>query len=568
LRAAGAASGFRPRLRLPGARLLDWAALGTTAWLGGALLFWSGRSATFWTRPEHVFLFLLGIASVRLLVAPAAVPQLDPRRVLAVGVALYAFGFSFVTVTRHFAFRTHALDLGYYVQLTWNLARGHGPSVSLPEMNAWGDHLSPIMYLFVPAFWLAPGPMALLVGQAVALAAGAVAVFGIARHRLGDDGPAAAFAILYLLNPSLHGINVRDFHAAALAIPLLLAALYFAEVGRHWLFLAAALLTLMCREDAALAVVGLGAWLGLARRRWLAGAVTALGAFTLLAVDLSWVIPHFRHEPYAHLWRYAGLGHSLGEVVATMVVHPVRTLEGLLTGGRLIYLAAMLAPLGFLPLGGGWDLVGALPALAENLLSSDPILYNYRTQYQSFVLPFLLLAGIGGYSRLVTRWRGRQPIAVLGVAFALSLGLASPALNDLAVARWWPDADQRAAYAVLARVPAAASISAQERYVPHLGLRHLVTVFPVALDRADYVLVNERAYPWRDLPDVLLERTGDTVTIVAAARRPLRYEVAARAGPHLLLHRLSVRYESPGRAPLASLRARPPTTSDGRGSYG
>ncbi|MBI5627480.1 MAG: DUF2079 domain-containing protein [Candidatus Rokubacteria bacterium] len=77
----------------------------------------------------------------------------------------YAVVFSFVTVTRHFTFLTHALDLGYYVQLVWNLAGGRGPRVSLPEMHAWGDHLSPIMYLYEPAYWVAPGPVALLFSQ-------------------------------------------------------------------------------------------------------------------------------------------------------------------------------------------------------------------------------------------------------------------------------------------------------------------------------------------------------------------------------------------------------------------
>src|SRR5262249_60692512 len=111
-------------------------------------------------------------------------------------------------------------------------AGGAGPYVSLPEMHAWGDHLSPIMYLFVPAFWVAPGAPVLLVAQSVALALGAVAVFGLARARLRDERPAAAFALLYVANPTLHGINVRDFHAAALAIPLLLAALWAVEAGR------------------------------------------------------------------------------------------------------------------------------------------------------------------------------------------------------------------------------------------------------------------------------------------------------------------------------------------------
>jgi uncharacterized membrane protein len=518
-------------------RLLDLAALGAAVWLAGALVFWSGWSASFWMRPEHVFLFLLGIVSVRLLVAPVAIPALDPRRTLVVAVAAYALIFSFVTVTRHLAFRTHALDLGYYVQLTWNLARGHGPRVSLPEMHAWGDHLSPIMYLFVPAFWLAPGAGVLLVGQSAALAAGALAVFGIARRRLGDERAAAAFAVLYLVNPSLHGINVRDFHAAALSIPLLLAALHFAEAGRPWLLLVSLLLTLLCREDAALPVMGFGAWLALGRRRWLAGAAIVGGALALLAVDLRFVIPHFRREPYIHLWRYAALGHSLGGIAVTILLRPIRTLGVLLTGGRLLYLVLMLAPLGFLPLLGGWDLVGALPALAENLLGNDPVLYNHRTQYQSFVLPFLVLAAVGGYSRLRAWREGRDPTVVLAVGFALSLALASPAANDLAVARWWPDADQRATLSALAEIPPEASVAAQERYVAHLSLRSLVTVFPVALDRADYVVLNERTYPWRNLPDVTFARAGDRVTIAIAGQGEFHYTVAAQAGPHLILRR-------------------------------
>ena len=519
-------------------RLLDLAALAVGAWLVGALLFWSGWSASFWMRPEHVFLFLLGIVTIRLLVAPVPMPVLDPRRVVAGGVAIYALTFSFVTVTRHLTFRTHALDLGYYVQLTWNLAQGHGPYVSLPTMHAWGDHLSPIMYLFVPGFSLLPGAIVLLVGQSVVLALGALPVFGIARHRLRDNRPAAAFAILYLLNPSLHGINVRDFHAAALAIPLLLAAIYFADTGRPRLFLCAVVLTLTCREDAAIPVIGLGAWLALAGRRWLAGAATSLAALGILAVEIRWVIPIFRHQPYVHLWRYERFGHSLGEIALTILTHPLRTLGGLVTGGRLVYLVAMLAPLGFLPLLGGWDLVGALPALAQNLLSSDPVLFNHRAQYQAFVLPFLILASITGYSAVAARGHRRWTRGGLGLAFVLSLVLSSSLANDLAVARWWPRAEQRAAYRVLSQVPAGVSVSAQDRYVAHLSLRRLVTVFPVELDRVDYALVNLDTYPWHDLPDVTLERTGDSATI-SLGRQTLRFTVAAQAGPHLLLRRLT-----------------------------
>ena len=519
------------------ARLLAVAAAVAAAGLGVALVLWTGRREHRPWRPEHFFLLTLGLVALRVWLAPRPLPAWRPRRVVAVGVAAYALVFSFVTVTRHFTFATHALDLGYYVQLGWNLARGAGPYVSLPEMHAWGDHLSPIMYAFVPAFWIVPGPVVLLVAQSAALALGGAAVFGLARVRLGDERPAAAFALLYLANPSLQGINVRDFHTAALAIPLLLAAAWAVEAGRPWWALAPAVLTLLCREDAALPVIGLGVWMALARRRWAPGAIAAVGALAVLAIDVRFIVPAYRGEPYSHFGRYPQLGDSLGAIVATIALHPFHTLGTLITADRMLYLAAMLAPLGLLPLLGGGDLVGVLPGLAQNLLSVDSVLYDYRAQYQAFVLPFLVLAAIGGYARLERRRPGHWPVAVLVAALVVSLALDSRTANNLAVARFWPTPAQMAAYRVLAAVPAVATVTAQDPYVPHLSLRPRVFVFPVGIEKSDYALVELDTYPWRNLPGVTLARNGTTVTIVSGGAE-YRYTVAAEAGPHLLLRRL------------------------------
>ncbi|HET7875575.1 MAG TPA: DUF2079 domain-containing protein [Methylomirabilota bacterium] len=518
-------------------RLLDGLGVVLLGALGASLLFWSGRIEAAWARPEGILVVFLAVASLRLVVAPADVPAFSPRRVVLAGTVAYALGFSFVTVTRHLTLQTHALDLGYYVQLTWNLAQGQGPRVSLPEMHAWGDHLSPIMYLFVPVFWVAPGPVALLVAQSAILALGAPAVFGIAARRLGDERPAAAFALLYLANPSLHGINVRDFHAAALAIPLLLAAVYFAEAGRPWLMAGAAALTMLCREDAALAVLGLGLWLGLGRRRWREGAVTAVAALAVFFAEVGWIVPTYRGQPYSHLERYAHLGRSVFEIALAPLLHPLRTLGTLLTWERVVYLIAMLAPLGFLPLLGLRDALGALPGLVENLLGTDPVLHNYRTQYQAFVLPFLFVAAIGGYERWAKRREGRWPVAVLVVAMVLSLGLASRTANNFAVARWWPTADERAAHDVMAAVPPGAALSAQDPYIAHLSLRPLVFVFPEGIGKSDHVLINAGSYPWRNLPGVTMERLGGALTISMPGGREYRYEIVRSAGSHLLLRR-------------------------------
>jgi uncharacterized membrane protein len=198
---------------------------------------------------------------------------------------------------------------------------------------------------------------------------------------------------------------------------------------------------------------------------------------------------------YDHLNRYRHLGDSLGQVLLSIAVRPWRWIGIVITPAKLVYLVAMLAPLGFLPLLGGRALAAVVPGLAMNLLSVDPKLINYQSQYQAFVLPFLALAAVDGYARL-TAWLGERrvfgrhrAVSALGVAFVLSVILTSRIVNDLGVNFWRLGPDQRSAYTLMARIPPEASVAAYERLVPHLATRPNVWVPPRGLTEADYVLI-------------------------------------------------------------------------------
>src|SRR5262249_3115457 len=383
-------------------------------------------------------------------------------------------------------FQTHALDLGQYAQNLWHLARGREPYDTILGWHAWGNHFSPIFVLLAPLTLVFRGPVFLLVLRSVALAWGAVPLSLLARPRVGARA-AAAIALVYLLNPSLQGVNVRDFHPAALAIPLLLTAMYAAEAGRWTLVALTTTLTLATREDAAIAVVGLGLWLGLVQRRWRTGGALVRVRVVLLFLAIQWLMPPFPDDatyPYltAH---YAHLGRSLAEILLAPLVHPLRVIGWLLTIDHARYLIALLAPLAFLPLKAPLAAVGALPALAQNLLSDYPVLTNHRSQYQSFVLPFLMVGAVVGLQKLIDRAhrapRSSIPARVRATAALLSLALSARTANDLAVHSWWPNARDRAAYRLLAMIPSGARVSASERFFPHLYERVTVSVFPVAV---------------------------------------------------------------------------------------
>ena len=465
------------------------------------------------SRAEDLVVVVALVVAARVVFAPIRLPPVPSRVLLVGGVTLYLVLMGTIVVTRHLAFRTHALDLGYYVQLVWNLAHAHGARVTLPAMHAWGDHFSPVLYLFIPLGWLVPGAVSLVLAQTAILAAGALGVYAFTHRRLGDARVAAGMAGLYLLNPTLHGINVRDVHPAAFAVPLVVTAALAFDSRRPVWCAAALMLALASREDAAVAGVGFAVWLALARRRWALGAGLALVCVAVLWADINALMPHFRGEAYPHLKRFAYLGDSLPEVLTTIVFEPWRWLGVVLTTPKLVYVVALVAPLGFLPLLAPRAAAGALPGLAMTLLSTDPALFNYRSQYQAFVLPFLVLAAVEGFAVFRSRvwWAARlPPAAPLTAGVLVSLVLTSNTVNDLGVGKWALSPHQRALYRLLASVPPTESASVNERVVPHLAARHEIYVYPAGMDRSEWILDREEALA-REAPrgfDVLAREHG------------------------------------------------------------
>src|SRR6266850_1219019 len=77
------------------------------------------------SRAEDLVVVAVLVVAARVVFAPVRLPPVPPRVLLAGAVALYLVLMGTIVVTRHIALRTHALDLGYYVQLVWNLAHAH-----------------------------------------------------------------------------------------------------------------------------------------------------------------------------------------------------------------------------------------------------------------------------------------------------------------------------------------------------------------------------------------------------------------------------------------------------------
>ena len=373
-----------------------------------------------------------------------------------------------------------AFDVGIFDQAAWLISRGQPAFVTIRGMHILGDHFSAIMYLLAPLYWIAPTPKTLLIFQTVALAAGALPVYGLAMRGTHSAPVALLFAWAYLLYPALQWSNVYEFHPDTLATPLLIGALYCLDARRWRSYFVCLTLALLTKETAGVTVILVGVYALRAHR--------SLGLWTVaqgvlgLAIAFA-TMSHFNNgTSSAYLSLYSRYGDSPLQIVFYIAHHPAAALSDLNTNMNGVYLLKLLYPLAFLPLMAPDMLLIAAPALLMNLLSSRHMMHTIYQQYTAFVTPFLVVAAVIGIGRL-QRYGTKLALAVPALCL-LALAVDATQWGPLRLpipwlaARTHPPEQVLEAERTVQLLPVSASLSAQAALAPTLSCRRLVYTFP------------------------------------------------------------------------------------------
>ena len=460
-----------------------------------------------------------------------------PVALLALAVIAYAVGFSVLTIVRYAAFEARALDMGNLNQAIWNTAHGNWFHLTNQPgtVNRLSLHVEPILLPIAALYRLYPAPPLLLALQAVVVALGALPLFALARHQLKNAWAGLAFALVYLLNPTIQAANWLEFHPVTLAPTLILAAFYAIVRERPGQFAFYAVLAASCKEEIGLLVAMLGAYVWIIRRRPRWGLLTATLAagwafFAVLGIQ------HFFADGNIHWSRYGYLGDSPGAMVWSLLTRPDLVWAQLVAADAGGYLWALLWPTALLALLAPEVLLLALPSLAINLLADFPPMHEVHTLiYAAPALPFALAAAVMGAARLLRLLPRRAQSAAPWViaAVVLLLGGVDQRLHGYLpgsgnyMALTVTDHHRRAA-AILAQIPPDAAVSAQDRLNPHVSGRETVYIFPRVED-ADTVLLDVTGPAWPLHPSDLRAQVD---TLLAQG-----FGIAAADDGYLLLRR-------------------------------
>ena len=295
-------------------------------------------------------------------------------------------------------------DSVMYEEHLWNVLHGKGFRSYLDPGLFLGEHIQVIHLALLPLYAIWSSHLLLELFESLALAAGAIPVFWMARRWSGSNGAATCLAIAYLLYSPLQfldiAIDLKTFRPICFGLTAMLFALDQLERGRIKTTVTLFIIALLAKEDFALILAPLGCWVivqPFLRKRetaadceshlpeflsskklaaqYGAGLVVASVGYLLLTTRV--LIPWFRDGAEVHYARYfSKFGGSMGEIILNMLTQPGLLIEELVTVSSVSYLLGLLLPLAFLPLLSPARFGVAVPILGllclNEIVKSDP----------------------------------------------------------------------------------------------------------------------------------------------------------------------------------------------------
>jgi uncharacterized membrane protein len=316
--------------------------------------------------------------------------------------------------------------------------------------------------------------------QTLFLALGVWPLYLLTRLKLEAGFQRLVWVLVYFLFLPLAFINLFDFHELALAVLPLGFALYFLEKGRPGLFLISLASTFLIKEELPLVGVGFGAYILLAKRDWKLGLGVLAGSLAAFLAIVRVIIPAFGGGSYEYFarrlnYRYAELGTTPQEIITNAVSHPDRFAHLLFQAQKLKFLVGIFGPVLGLTAISGWAAILVLPTLGILLLSNYAPQYAFTSHYSAPLIALVIGTSILGFARLRPAFRGPVAAAVLASSLAFSF-----LFGDLPFSRHFDprmfEAEPRYAAFVgnLDRIPADASVAAENNLTPHLSHRRYI----------------------------------------------------------------------------------------------
>ena len=299
------------------------------------------------------------------------------------------------TVCRVRAFSTPTFDFGIFSQMFYNMKETGLPMTTVERdglLSHFAVHMSPIYYLMLPFYCIAPRPETLQVLQAAVMTSAVLPLWKIGKLHGLSGLQRTLFCVLLMVYPAFSGGVGYDIHENCFLTPLILWLLYGIDKKSTSITAVSAALTLLVKEDAEV-YVGIALWLllrSVLRRqegeKWglIAGSGMLVGAIAYFFTVTGYLAENgdgvmtYRYNNFI----YDGSA-SLVTVVKAVLMNPMKALYECVDEEKLKFIGQTMVPLLGLPLltRRFERYVLLIPYVLINLMSDYQYQHNIYFQY-------------------------------------------------------------------------------------------------------------------------------------------------------------------------------------------
>ena len=426
---------------------------------------------------------------------------------VAVGLVFFIF-VSVWTVCRVLSFSVPTYDFTIFAQMFHNMKETGLPMTTVERdgpLSHFAVHVSPIYYLLLPFYCLAPYPATLQVLQAAVLASAFIPLWKLGRHHGLAPWVRFLLCLALALYPAYSGGASYDIHENAFLTPLILWLFWGLDRRSIPVTAIAAVLTCMVKEDAAVYVAVIGLWqlmrgLLFKTRRWhltagmclLAGSVAYFLAVTGYLAHSGDGVMTYRYKNFM----FDG-DPSLFTVIRAVLLCPTKAVYECVDPEKLAFLGLTMGTLLGLPLMTRRyeRYILLIPYILVNLMSDYQYQHSIFFQYTYGATACLFYLVIVNLADLKPNFRAIliPLVAVAGLCFLLNVVPKANAYPRYCQVYAETYAQRRE---VLEIVPDDASVAATTFYTAPLSCRETLYDIKYAsmyhVLECEYVVINPK----------------------------------------------------------------------------
>lgn len=419
-------------------------------------------------------------------------------------LVIYALFLFIETVSRYNRYLSEAIDVFYYHAAVWQLSEFKLPLYDNGAMPVWADHFEPILFFFVPVYWLIKNAEVLFSLQALIAISGAIPLYRVAQKTLRSRSLAVSLSFSYLLFGGMQFGYAYGFHPIVLFPTVFFWTYYFYSFHKQKSYYLFVLLSLFVKEEAAFIIVFWALYLFFIKHD--RSRALATGSMGVLwgALCFFVVFSYFNH---------GGGFHHFGQY-ANAFTNPYRFLLSLVSPSyKIDMLFHSFGSFGFLLFLFPPAFLLVFPSLMEKLLS-DNIAGASGAHYSTAITAVILVATIETLFAVMSKLfpHKRNVVSIFIAAYLLYVSVSANLIygyvgyspffveNKTAI----PDQNIQFLSTVISQIPNSATVTAQYQIVPRLPLyyAHLYP-FPRKHETSDYVILDLLIPPVLVSPQIL-----------------------------------------------------------------